>query len=149
MTDRAQRNARRVFVDSSAYFALAHQRDAFHIIARDTIGEFRAQRYRFFTTNFTLAELHALLLSRLNREIALVMLREIDASRITTIVRVRQQDERRAREIITQCDDKNFSLVDAISFAVMERLGISQAFSFDQNVAQYGWIMPPADERYR
>jgi predicted nucleic acid-binding protein len=30
-------------------------------------------------------------------------------------------------------------LTDAISFAVMERLRIPQAFTFDHNFAQFGW----------
>ena len=88
-------------------------------------GSFRRDQYRFFTTNFVLAELHALLLSRVNRQIALATLTLIDTSGITTIVRVRQRDELRAREIVARFDDKDFSLVDAISFSVMERLGIA------------------------
>lgn len=35
-------------------------------------------------------------------------------------------------------DDKRFSFTDAISFVVMERLGIPYAFSFDRDFAQYG-----------
>ena len=38
-----------------------------------------------------------------------------------------------------QYQDKDFPMVDAISFAVMERLGISVAFAFDQHFTQYGW----------
>jgi predicted nucleic acid-binding protein len=30
-------------------------------------------------------------------------------------------------------------MCDAVSFAVMERLGISAAFTFDAHFAQYGW----------
>jgi uncharacterized protein len=41
-----------------------------------------------------------------------------------------------AREIIVQCTDKDFSLTDAISFAVMERPGIPQALVFDRHFAQ-------------
>jgi predicted nucleic acid-binding protein len=40
----------------------------------------------------------------------------------TTVIRVRAVDEVRARQIIYRYDDKDFSLTDAISFAVMERL---------------------------
>jgi predicted nucleic acid-binding protein len=40
-----------------------------------------------------------------------------------------------------QYDDKAFSLTDATSFGVMERLGTSQAFTFDRNFLQYG--IPP------
>jgi predicted nucleic acid-binding protein len=37
-------------------------------------------------------------------------------------------------------DDKDFTLTDATSFAVMERLGITYAFTFDHPFTQYGFI---------
>ena len=46
-----------------------------------------------------------------------------------------------AREIVFGYSDKDFSLTDATSFAVMERLRIPQAFTLDQNFAQFGWGM--------
>ncbi len=71
------------------------------------------------------------------------MLREIDDS-LTTIVRAEADDERRARQILERYDAKDFSLTDAISFAVMERLRIGHAFTFDRHFAQYGFtqLMP-------
>jgi predicted nucleic acid-binding protein len=59
----------------------------------------------------------------------------------TTIIRVDEEDERRAREIIFRYDDKDFSLTNATSFAVMERAGISMAFTFDRHFAQYGFTV--------
>jgi predicted nucleic acid-binding protein len=132
---------RRIFVDTSAYFALANRRDASHQSASDIMQQLVAERRRLFTTSFVLAELHALLLTRLNRTLAAHVLGEIDASKTTTIVRVSARDEQQARAIITRYTDKDFSLTDATSFAVMERLGISHAFTLDHNFAQYGWTM--------
>ena len=40
-----------------------------------------------------------------------------------------------------QYDDKNFTLTDATSFAVMERLGMTEGFTFDRNFAQYGFTI--------
>ena len=76
----------------------------------------------------------------MNRQVARDTLIAIDNS-ATTIIRVTQADEIRARQIIARYDDKNFSLTDAISFAIMDRLGISQAMSFDGNFEQYGVTM--------
>ena len=103
-------------------------------------------RRRLVTTNFVLAELHALLLTRLDRRVAARVLAEVDASALTTIVRVAARDEHRVREIVFDYDDKDFSLTDATSFAVMERLRIGQVFTLDRNFAQFGWtVLDPAD----
>jgi uncharacterized protein len=132
---------RRVFVDTSAYFAVANRRDAHHAAASATLEQLVAERRHLVTTNFILAELHALLLTRIDRSVAARVLAEIDTSRVTTVVRISARDEQRARAIIARYTDKDFSLTDATSFAVMERLSISHAFTLDHNFAQYGWTM--------
>jgi predicted nucleic acid-binding protein len=129
--------SRRVFVDSSAYFALSDQNEQRHASAKTVLEGLATQRWHLFTTNFVVAEAHALLLNRLGRRFARRLLHDVDHG-ATTIVRVAPQDERRAREILSQYDDKDFSLTDAISFAVMERLRIAHAFSFDHHFSQYG-----------
>ena len=47
----------------------------------------------------------------------------------------------RGQQIIFQYSDKDFSLTDATSFAVMERLRIGTAFSYDRHFAQYGFAL--------
>ncbi|MGI8687765.1 MAG: type II toxin-antitoxin system VapC family toxin [Thermomicrobiales bacterium] len=78
-----------------------------------------------------------MLLSRAGRQVAATILAEIDGDDIA-IIRVRETDEQRARAIIFQYDDKDFSLTDATSFAVMERLHIMHAFAFDHHFTQFG-----------
>jgi predicted nucleic acid-binding protein len=142
----APRQANRVLVDTSAYFAAANRRDASHERATARMKELVAARRRLYTTNFILAELHALLLTRVDRQVAAQVLVEVEASALTTIVRVSSRDERRARDIVFDYTDKDFSLTDAISFAVMERLRIPQAFTFDHNFVQFGWdVLGPAN----
>ena len=135
---------RRVLVDTSAYFALANPRDASHH-AMGRVGErLAARRYATFTTNFILAETHALLLTRARREVALKVLTDIEDS-ANIVVRVSARDERRARAILRSYSDKDFSLTDATSFAVMERLGIQNAFTLDHHFEQYGFTIVSAE----
>jgi predicted nucleic acid-binding protein len=136
---------RRVFVDSSAYLAILDRRDQFHEAAM-AIGErLAAGRYRLITANTIVIEAHALILSTLGIERASGFLRDTERSGVS-IVRVRASDEERARQIIFRYQDKRFSFTDAISFVLMERLGIRLAFSFDRNFAQYGLTMVTAGQ---
>jgi predicted nucleic acid-binding protein len=44
----------------------------------------------------------------------------------------------KAVAILRSHDDKTYSYCDALSFAVMERLGISEAIAFDRHFREYG-----------
>jgi len=90
------------------------------------------------TTNFLVGETHALLLARYGRVSALSFLRSVENG-TTTIERISSDDERRAIAIIEQNDDKDFSYVDATSFAAMERLAIEEALTFDRHFIQFGF----------
>jgi predicted nucleic acid-binding protein len=103
------------------------------------------QQRPLFTTNFVVAETHALILSRLGRFQASRVLQRIDESD-TTVIHASLRDERRAREIIFAHNDKDYSLTDATSFAVMERLRIGTAFTFDRHFVQYGFAVLGPDE---
>ena len=131
---------RRVFVDSSVYLALLDTDDEHHLSAIQIVQQLAQERYRQFTTNVLLIESHALILSVLGRARAARFLRHMEESN-TVVIRVRAADEERAKQILFQYDDKDFSFADAISFAVMERLDIRLAFTFDRDFAQYGFTV--------
>jgi predicted nucleic acid-binding protein len=128
---------RRVFVDSSVYLALLDQDDEHHRHATQIVHQLAQARYRQFTTNVLLIESHALIRSVLGRAQAAQFLKDMQESN-TVVIRVQAADEARAKQILFQYDDKDFSFADTISFAVMERLDIRLAFTFDRDFAQYG-----------
>ncbi len=134
---------RRCFGDTSAFFALANTNDASHVYVRSLFQSLAARQVQLYSTNFILAETHALLLNRLNRDLARLFVREVE--RTTSIIRITPADEARAWEIIEQYRDKDFSLTDATSFAVMERMQIQYAFSLDRDFVQYGLLLLTPD----
>lgn len=137
-------SSRRVLVDTSAYYALATATDQYHQRAQALLTGLAQQRWRLFTTTYLVAETHALLLARLGRDAAVGFLRAQERGS-TTIVQVSAADEAAARSIIYRYEDKEFSLTDATSFVVMERLGISIAFAFDRDFVQYGLTLLSPD----
>jgi len=49
----------------------------------------------------------------------------------------------RAREIFVRYDDQTIDMTDSLSFAIMERLRLGQAFSFDPDFAIHGFQCLP------
>lgn len=133
-----------VFVDTSGLGAYVIKRDAFNASAHIIQDRLQRERWLLATTNFVLAELHAFILRRADQTLALRVIQEIRGS-TTRIERVSEPDEARALDILTRYTDNDFSFTDATSFAVMERLGIGTAFTFDHHFGQYGFQALTAD----
>lgn len=133
------------FTDTSAYYALVDEQDRDHPEAVARFARLTRERWHLVTTNFVVAELHALLLHRLGRAVAARVLFDVDHSPGVTLVRVSESQEQRARAIISRYTDKDYSLTDATSFAVMEELGLNSAFSFDRHFGQYGYRLMHGD----
>jgi predicted nucleic acid-binding protein len=133
-----------VFVDTAAYFATIDATDDNHQSALAISQRLAAARWRAFTSTYVVAETHALLLARLNRYVAARFLDQMERAD-TRVVTVNAGDLRRAYVIVRQYDDKDFSLTDATSFAIMERLQLRYAFTFDRNFAQFGFSILAAE----
>ncbi len=116
-----------IFVDTSAIFALASERDQKHRVARllfDTL--LRAER-RLLTHSYVLAESMALLHRRLGREAALAFAAQ---ARVLEVDWVDESLHNTAVDALRTAP-RRVSLVDQVSFLVMRERGISEAFAFD------------------
>jgi len=125
---------RDVLWDSSAILALLDADDADHAKAARTARKIAVERRPCFITNYVEAETHALLLRKLGRALALEWLLRGGLP----VIRVLPREEERAKEILSRHTDKDWSLCDAISFAVLEIREVRSAFSFDRHFRQYG-----------
>ncbi len=124
-----------MFVDTSAFYALADESDSNHKAAK-AYYETIIGRKRLITTDHVLVECWFLIGSRLGRNEALVFWDGLQPG-IVSLVSVKGGDLKTARRIIEDFQDQDFSLVDATSFAVMERLGEREAFAFDEHFRVY------------
>jgi predicted nucleic acid-binding protein len=132
------------FVDSAAFYALIDKNSIDYQRAHALLRQLTEGNRKLVTSNFVVAESHALLLNRLGRYMARGFLHWVDRSSLI-VARVSVSDEQRARVIVDSYDDKDFSLTDATSFAVMERLGIVEAFTFDRHFRQFGFAVVGLD----
>jgi len=125
---------RGVLWDSSAILALLDAEDADHETASTIARSIAEERRPSFITNYIEVEAHALLLRKLGRLLA----REWLLTESLPVLRASHREEARAKEIIAKYADKDWSLCDSISFAVMEARRVDTVFTFDRHFLQYG-----------
>ncbi len=134
---------RRVFIDTSAFVALRNRAEREHESARDVLAQLVAAGARLFTSNYVFAETYTALLRRVGRGEAIEWGRRFRGGNAIELVRVEEDIEDEAWEILERHGDKAWSYVDATCFALMDREGTSEAFSFDQNFIQRGLRVLP------
>lgn len=125
---------RGVLWDSSAILALLDAQDADHTRAVAVARQIAADKRPSFVTNYIEVEAHALLLRKLGRTMA----REWLMAGGLPVVRALPTEEQQAREILARQTDKDWTLCDAISFAVLDSRHVRRAFTFDHHFRQYG-----------
>ena len=125
-----------IFIDTSAIIAARDARDANHEAAIEYLREVRAQRRRFLITNFVFAEVHAYFCR--NQKIAIELGELLLKDPLFDYVRLTAPEEHEAWGVAKRHADKEFSLVDCMSFVVMQRRILREVFAFDDHFRQYG-----------
>jgi predicted nucleic acid-binding protein len=138
-TGRSEAPPSRVFVDSSAWFALASSSDGRHAEADRLLRQVVERRTPILTSNLIVAEIHRLALARMGIRAARAMLDRIDASRLVSIVHATAEHHRGALRWLTKLGDQPISYTDAVSFAVMESARCRVAITFDRHFSIAGF----------
>jgi uncharacterized protein len=134
---------KRVFVDTGGFVALLVPEDQMHPQASTLFESASRERWALVTTNAVVVETYSVLLARAKdgRSAAISFLDaavEDQSQGGLTIERVQADDEVNAMALLRAHSDKTYSLCDALSFIVMERLGITEAIAFDRHFREYG-----------
>lgn len=96
---------------------------------------------QFITTNYVLAELIPLANSRgIPRDTSLKFVREIESSDLIKIVWVDTELHGQAMDLLETRLDKNYSLCDAVRFAVMREYELTDALTTDRHFQQEGFV---------
>lgn len=131
-----------VFVDTSALYALLVRTEEDHSRVSGAFRELLEGGRVLATTNYVLVESAALLQHRFG----LPAVRDLDG-RIVPLLRVHWIGEdfhRQAMERLSRTDRRALSLVDCVSFVVMDVEGIRDALALDADFEREGYRLIPA-----
>ena len=98
-----------------------------------------SQPVRLVTTNFVLDETYTGLRGKIQHTAILRFRDSVRQSRRLSVIRITEAVEDQAWEIFARYEDKDFSFTDCTSFAMMQQLGITTAFAFDEHFGQFGF----------
>ena len=130
-----------IFIDTGAFVARYLTRDQYHAAAVE--GWRRLEPHRIVTTSHVLDEALTLLGRRAGNAFAAGRARRFLTSDRLGVVRPELDDELSAVELFESFADQRVSFTDAVSFAVMRRLSIDRAFTFDRHFALAGFELWP------
>jgi uncharacterized protein len=126
-----------IFVDTSFWVALTNRRDHRHKQATDLLAAHAGERLT--TTNEVRGETWTFLRRRAGHTIAVRFLDTLASSPRVEVVRVSPDTEADAERWLRRRDDREFSWVDATSFAVMRERHATTALAFDDDFAAAGF----------
>ena len=120
-----------VFIDTSAFYALADGDDYHHVQAVESLDDL-LDRQELVSSDYVLVETRSLLQRRLGTNAADTFWSSLRTG-LVSLMGVEGEDLDRAWRIRADWPAAGFSLVDLCSFAMIERLGIATAFAFDRH----------------
>lgn len=131
----------RVFVDTSAWYALIDRADPDHGLVARALHEFSRD---LATSDYVVDETLTLLRYRLGHNPAVAFGDRVFGGGLATLLRTGQSEIRRGWDIFRGFDDQRFSFTDCISFALMERHKIVVAVALDSDFQTFGFRCIPA-----
>ena len=132
-----------LFLDSGFLIALEAGDDQHHAAASTFWRAFEANPSPLVTTSFILDEVATFFNSRSHHAKAVEIGRYLLRSPSVLFQHVDDSLFQEGWRLFQRYDDKRFSLTDCVSFALMKRLRLKTALSFDRHFTQAGFTIKP------
>ena len=132
-----------IFVDTSAWLALADKDDAYHRRAALIFPSLLKNYRSLITSNLVIAEAYILILNELGHKAAIDFLERLKASPRILKMYATEEIEASAEKILIKYNDQDFSYADSVSFAIMRKEKIKKAFCFDKHFLTAGFESIP------
>lgn len=126
-----------IFADTSFWVALRNRRDAHHKEAVGLLGRYSAET--LLTSNHVRGETWTFLRRRVSYGAAVAFLDSLEHSPRVQVAIVSEELEGVALTWLRQHDEREYSFVDATSFAVMRTLRLRRALAFDGDFSAAGF----------
>jgi uncharacterized protein len=131
----------RIFVDTSAFYALLDRTDENHLKAKREWNRILDEDYTLVTSNYILVETLALLQNRIGME-AVRGFQE-DVFPVLYLEFITPKIHSLGMAALLSSSRRRLSLVDCISFEVMRETGIKKVFAFDPHFKEQGFEVVP------
>jgi len=132
-----------IFVDTGAWVAIADKNDQHAKRASQQYTNLILKKGNLVTSDLILVETYNLLSQTIGAKATILFGNILNSIHFLKIESITKIDWDRAWKILEKYDDKRFSFTDCTSFALMERLKVRTAFSFDVHFIQYGFTKIP------
>ncbi len=132
-----------VFVDTSAFLALADTADPGHAKAVELLGHLEGP---LVTSNLVLLETTGVVAERAGHRKAAEVLERLRAVAGLRVYHVDPEVERKGWEFFLREGRRGLSPARAMNFALMRELGIRMVFTFDRAARDLGFIVVPMTE---
>lgn len=126
-----------IFVDTSFWVALRNRRDQHHDQARALLDAHHPGP--LVTTNHVRGETWTFLRRRAGHQAAVAFVDALDRSPRVRVILVSSDVEADALRWLRRHDEREYSFVDATSFATMRSVRIQEALAFDGDFAAAGF----------
>ncbi|MGH8931893.1 MAG: type II toxin-antitoxin system VapC family toxin [Egibacteraceae bacterium] len=126
-----------IFADTSFWIAWRNGRDPRHA---EATGLLQRVDTPILTTNHVRGETWTYLRRKVGHAAAVQFLDVLERSPRVSVRAVSPQQEAEALTWLRQHDEREYSFVDATSFATMRRLRIDRALAFDGDFAAAGFV---------
>ncbi len=131
------------YVDTGALIALAVSTDKNHGAALAYLRKALSEGTRFVLGRPVLVEYVDGVTQRVGKPEAIEQLHALESSAVMRIEPDLEEDHRTARDLFLRYDDHPIDLTDCLSFAIMGRLRLKEAFAFDRDFAIHGLTCRP------
>ena len=128
-----------VFADTSGIFAYLVQDDYMHVRAKAVFQSFAENNTQLLTSSYVLVETTALLQRRIGMDAVVDFYNKIQP--LLDVIWVDEYWHTKAINRLITLNQKKVSLVDCLSFVIMDAREIGTAFSFDNHFEKNGFSL--------